>query len=62
MAVPIKLYLCTLKFEFYIFFMSHEIFFFGIILLSVKSIFSLQGVLKQVAGQIRPEGCGIPFT
>lgn len=64
-CAPIKLYLWVLEFEFHIFFMPHEIsFLFWYcfqIFINVKSTLSLQAILKQVAGQLWPEGCGIPF-
>lgn len=49
----------------YIFHASRNILFLGgyyfQIFINAKSIFSLQAALKQLAGQIWPEGCGIPF-
>ena len=60
-CVPVKLYLWALKFEFRVVFPSHEIHLFWRDcqrFTNVKAFLSLQGVLRQVAGQIWPSGCG----
>ena len=60
LAVPIQLYLYTLKFEFHVIFESQKIFFLFPLqpLKNVKSILCLQALQKQAMGQIWPVGRG----
>lgn len=62
-CVPVKPHLWTLKLEFHIIFMGHQIFFsveFFQSLRSIKPILGSRATEKQVAGQIWPAGRHLP--